>query len=63
MTETNWLQQFEQAAIARNPLLATKLRSGLSDSSVRRALRRARVAGDLDPIIALYTWRDGMDLI
>src|SRR5262245_40412988 len=62
MPKTDWIERFEHAAISRNPALATKLRPGLSAGRVQRALSRAEVTGEIAPIVALYTWRDGMDL-
>ncbi len=62
MLQSDWLRQFEQAAIARNPILATKLQPGLPEARVQRVLRRAGVAGNIAPLYDLYTWKDGTDL-
>jgi hypothetical protein len=59
---TAWIGDFERAAIARNPSLTAKLQAGLSEARVKRALGRAKVIGDVAPLIALYTWRNGTDL-
>ena len=57
--DTALLSKFEQAVVAYNPILANKLQPGLAETRIRRALGRAKVSGDLDPVIALYTWKDG----
>lgn len=62
MSKTDWIQRFERAAISRNPVLATKLQPGLSEGSVERVLSRKKATGELAPIIALYTWKNGTDL-
>lgn len=62
MSKTDWIERFEQAAIARNPILAAKLQPGLSEARLKRAMTRGKVTGEISPIIALYTWKDGMDL-
>lgn len=62
MVKKDSLERLEQAAVARNPALATRLRPGLTEDRVKRALSRVKVTGEISPIIALYTWKDGMDL-
>ncbi len=62
MVEQNWIREFEEAAMARNQLLAKKLRPGLSERRLERALRQWNVTGEISPLVALYTWKDGMDL-
>jgi hypothetical protein len=57
-----WIEDFERAAISRNPDLTRKLQPGLSEARVKRGLDRAKVIGEVSPLIALYTWRNGTDL-
>ncbi len=56
-----WIKRLEQAAIARNPTLATKLQPGLPESRVRRMLNRAKIIERIDPIVAVFTWKDGVE--
>jgi hypothetical protein len=62
MSTLGWIERLELSAIARNPILATKLRPGLSEARVRRVLSQGKVTGETSPIVALYIWKDGMDL-
>lgn len=59
LTMRDLLSTLEQRAIARNPLLATRLRPGLDEARVRRELRRDKVSGALDLLVTIYTWRNG----
>ena len=59
---TDLLGTFEQLVVARNPLLAKKLKPGLSEEQIRRLLRRHRVDGDLAQVVALYRWKNGTKL-
>lgn len=58
--DTRLLTEFEEAAIAWNPLIAGALRPGLPKAKVRRALQRESVSGDTDVLISIYAWRDGV---
>ena len=62
MPKTSWIEEFERAAISRNPDLVRKLRPGISEARIKRGLSHAKATGELGPIIAFYTWRDGTDL-
>lgn len=62
ITNVAWTGDLERATIARNPSLAAKFQAGLSKERVNRALKRAKVTGDVAPLFALYTWRNGTDL-
>ena len=53
------LDELECAVLKRNPLLTSSLKSPLSDSDVKMMLKRAKVVGAIDPVVALYTWRNG----
>ena len=62
MIKAHWTERLEKTAIARNPILAAKLQPGLSETQVKRVLSRGKVTGEIGPIVALYTWKDGTDL-
>ncbi len=53
------LGELERLVLARNPLVAKGLQPGLPEARVRRYLERGKVTGDIEILIALYTWRDG----
>jgi hypothetical protein len=53
------LAELETAIRARSESLVRLLQPGLSESKVRAALKRAGVPGVVEPIVAVYTWRDG----
>jgi hypothetical protein len=53
------LDQLEAAVIARNPLLATRLRPPLSEAEIKTMLEKAKVIGAALPVVALYSWRNG----
>lgn len=46
----------------RNPILATRLRAGLPEAHIRRMLSRAKVEGNVEPIVELFSWRNGSHL-
>src|SRR5437867_10627385 len=52
-------QELEAAVFGRNPLLAEKLQPPLSDSFIHQRLQQAGVQGALDPIMQLYSWKNG----
>ena len=56
------LRQLEQAITRRNPLLAERLKAGLPESDIRAALSKAKVVGAIEPVVQLYSWRNGMAL-
>ena len=56
------LEQFEMALGRRNPILASRLRPGLSQDRVRQLLQRAKVEGNVQPIVDLFIWKNGSDL-
>jgi hypothetical protein len=53
------LDELERSVRKRNPLLADRLNSPLSNSDVKMMLRRSKVVGAMDPVLALYTWKNG----
>ena len=57
---TSLLQSLERATLERDPLLAEKLKPGLSKNSIRRRFERAKVVGQIECLIELYSWKDGI---
>ena len=53
------LERFEQALRQRNPILVDRLEPGLAESRVRRMLQRSKVEGAIEPIVQLFTWKNG----
>ncbi len=60
--ESPLMRRLHKALTFRNPLLAGRLRPGLSESDIRNALNRASVAGAIEPLVELYSWRNGTAL-
>ena len=56
------IQKLENALLQRNPGLTESLRTGLQPEKVKKALQRASINGVIEPIVALYSWRDGEEL-
>lgn len=54
-----FLNEFENTLSERNPNLGQSLRPGLPGEKVRQILKRAKVTGDVEPIVALFTWKNG----
>jgi hypothetical protein len=53
------LQKLEQAIRVGNPFLAERLKPGLPKSEIRTALARAKITGAVEPLIDLYSWKNG----
>jgi len=51
--------ELEAAIAAKNPALAQRLQPGLPDDAVKQYLSEAQVTGEVDALIALYTWKNG----
>jgi hypothetical protein len=56
------LRQFEEALRKRNPVLHERLKRGLSEARIRTKLEKAGVTGNVEPIVSLYSWKNGTDL-
>ena len=56
------MRRLEKAISRRNPLLADRLKPGLPESDIQEALNRANVTGAIEPVIELYSWRNGTSL-
>lgn len=56
------IQQLEAAILRRNPLLLEMMRPGLPVEKIKKELKRASVAGAVDQLVGLYSWRDGTNL-
>lgn len=53
------LKQLEVALRERNPNLAQSLKPGLPAAKIRQILQRAGVDGDVEPVVTLFTWKNG----
>lgn len=62
MRMTELIQRLEIAILRRNPSLAANLQPGLSVLKIKAALKRKRIEGAVEPILDLYSWRNGTDL-
>ncbi len=56
------LVTFEKALRQGNPILADRLQAGLPEPRMRRMLDRAKVQGDIGPILVLFGWKNGSRL-
>ncbi len=56
------LQKLENSIRKRGTLVAERFRPGLSQRQIRRVLREKLVTGNVETLVAIYTWRDGTDL-
>jgi hypothetical protein len=59
---TPLLRRLERAIIGRNPLVAERLKPGLPEFDIRAALSKANISGAVEPLIELYSWRNGTAL-
>jgi len=53
------IQKLEAAVFSRNPGLAQLLQPGLKLAQIQKTLRRGGIEGVVEPIIDLYSWRNG----
>jgi hypothetical protein len=53
------LQALETVVLHRNPELTGSLRPGLSEAVIRRMLEFGNVRGGVEPIVDLFSWRNG----
>jgi hypothetical protein len=58
----NLFADLERAISDRNPVLARRLRPGRSEEFLRKRLKREGVNGCVEPIVALFSWKDGTNL-
>lgn len=56
------LEQLETAIRQRNTILAERLQPGLPEARIERMLKRAKVEGAVEPVVSLFTWRNGSHL-
>lgn len=56
---TPLLRRLEEVIVDRNPRLAEWLNSGLPESRIRAALGKAKVSGNIEALVHLYSWRNG----
>ena len=53
------IQKLESAVLRRNPPLAQSLQPGLPAEKIRKELKRAGIEGAIEPLVELYSWRNG----
>ncbi len=58
---TALFEKFEVSLGKRNPQLAERLQPGLSENRIRRMLERAGVQGMVEPIVDLFSWKNGVN--
>ena len=56
------LHDLEQAIRNRSPILADRLQPGLSEERIRRMLTQARIQSKIEPIVTLYSWKNGTNI-
>lgn len=56
------IQKLELAVLRRNPGLAQMLQPGLNLAQIQKELKRGGIEGAVEPIIGLYSWRNGTQL-
>src|SRR5438309_122406 len=56
------MRSLEEALRSRNPTLAGRLAPGLPETVVRQALRCAKIQGYIEPVVQLFTWKNGSRL-
>lgn len=59
---TTLLEQLETAIRERNPILADRLQPGLLGTRMQKMFRRAKVEGIIEPVVSLFTWKNGSHL-
>ncbi len=55
------LEELEVALRQRNPQLAKRLQSGISEARIRRMLDRSKARGAIEPVVSLFSWKNGTD--
>ena len=55
-------EALEQSIRERNPVLAQRLRRGRSESFLRRRLAKEGASGCVEPVVVLFSWKDGSNL-
>jgi len=61
-TDSHLFKELEEEIIKNSPLLFSKMRKGLSRKRVSEKLAKAGVIGDIDNLVDLYSWRNGVSL-
>lgn len=52
----------ESSIQGRNPVLAQRLRRGRPEAFLRRRLATEGIGGCVEPVVALFSWKDGTEL-
>jgi hypothetical protein len=55
------LKDLETYVRLRNPALAERLQPGLTQNRIRRKLERAGANGAVEPIVSLFSWKNGVN--
>ena len=53
-------EHLSRAIAGRSAAVATSLQPGLSEAEIRRTLHDVGVPGVVEPVVALYAWRNGV---
>lgn len=61
-TTSYLLKELEGEIMQHSPSLFSRMKKGLSQKRVSEKLEKAGVVGDIDNLIALYSWRNGVSL-
>lgn len=56
------IQKLGVAVLRRNPSLGEKFQPGLPIGKIKNDLKRAGVEGEIEPIVELYSWKNGTTL-
>ncbi len=60
--KNNLFTTLENALLTRAPQLAAVLRPGLAETEIRSILSRAKIRGNVDALVALFSWKNGADM-
>jgi hypothetical protein len=60
--KSDLLLRFERALKTRNPVLHDRLQRGLAEDRIRTMLEKAGVTGNVQPILEIYSWKNGSRL-
>lgn len=55
------ITKLEEALLVRTPRLAAALHPGLPEEEIRRTLSHAKIGGNIDAVVALFSWKNGAD--
>lgn len=58
--DKNLWERLESAVCSRNPKIGPRLQPGLNEEKIKKWLAKANLTGAIQPIVELYSWKDGM---